>query len=90
MTKTTEMMIEIAFTTFVVALIIFPIPPSTIIGVALAAHPKTGRFMNKRVYRIVQGTLGGVKAVVIYPAVKISQGREMSALTRIKAGTHRL
>lgn len=49
-----QIALRITFTAFVVALIVLPIPPSTIIGVALATNPKTGQYMDQRVYRGVQ------------------------------------
>lgn len=87
---TRQMMLEIAFTTFVVALILFPIPPSTIIGVALASHPKTGRYMNQTAYKAVRVVMRGVGSTVIYPTKQISIARQRSAKIRIEAGLHRL
>jgi hypothetical protein len=90
-TQTT--MIQIAFTTLVVILIVFPIPPSTIIGVGLATHPKTGKYMNPFVYRMVQPIGWLVTLILVKPvaatAKAISTGRQMSAAARIASG-HRL
>lgn len=85
-----QMMLEIAFTTFVVALILFPIPPSTIIGVALATNPKTGRYMNKTAYKVVRVTMRGAGSTIVYPAKQISTARQRSAKIRIEAGLYRL
>lgn len=81
---------EIAFTTFIVAMIVLPIPPSTIIGVALATHPKTGRYMNQRAFRIVQAGVRGAKATIVVPAKHLAVARERSAKQRIEAGIVRL
>ena len=49
--------IRIIFTIFVVGLIVLPIPPSTIIGVAIMSHPQTKKHMDSRV--IAAMTFGG-------------------------------
>lgn len=41
-----DLLIKIPFTAFIVAMIVLPLPPSTIIGLALASHPKTNRYMD--------------------------------------------
>ena len=37
---------KILFTKFVIALIVLPIPPSTIVGIAIIANPKTNQFLE--------------------------------------------
>ena len=50
--------IKPTFTAFVVILIVLPLPPSTIIGLAIVAHPKTNKHLD---HRITLPVISGVK-----------------------------
>lgn len=83
-------MIEVTFTTFIVFMIFLPLPPSTIIGVALASNPKTGKYMNKTVYRYTNKTTGMIGLAIKAPIVALANGRQASANARLQAGLVRL
>jgi hypothetical protein len=85
-----ETIVRITFTIFVVAMILLPLPPSTIIGVALATHPKTGKYMDQRAYRAVQSVMRAIKMAFVGPAMIIAERRMESARIRIETRTHRL
>ena len=85
-----EKIARIGYTTFIVFMIVLPLPPSTIIGIALATNPKTGKYMDQRVYRGVMTGMRGVKTAIVVPAAILANQRQISAANRIKAGTFRL
>jgi len=89
-----SLLIEIVFTTFVVFLIVFPIPPSTIIGVALATNPRTGRYMNRYAYIAVKPIGWVVSMVLVFPVVAtvraIENGRMTSGTVRVRSGNYLL
>ena len=82
--------IEYAFTSFVIALIVLPLPPSTIIGIALATNPKTGKYMNKTAFKLTQKGTSLIAAAVVFPAKRIAAGKQIAAQSRIKSGIVRL
>ena len=77
---------EIAFTTFVVVLIVAPIPPSTIVGIFLATHPKTSKFMNKKAHKTSMMICGVVVQSVKRPALAVGSAKEIAAKRRLAAG----
>jgi len=85
-----QRVIEIAFTAFVVILIVLPVPPSSIIGVALATNPKTGKYMNKRVYAGVEYIMSRlsiiIAAIIIRPARIMTVSRKVSTRNQIRTG----
>lgn len=85
-----ETLIELSFTTLVVAMIVFPVPPTTIIGVALATNPKTGKYMNKTAYRVTNKGMSLVGLALKSPIVGLINGKARSAEARIQAGLVRL
>jgi len=81
---------RISFTTLVVLLIVLPLPPSTIVGVALASNKHTGKYMDQRTYRVVQKTMGHIFEGVRAFALSLAERRQVSAKIRIQQGTYRL
>jgi len=57
---TPQTALQIVATAFVVILIVLPIPPSTMIGLALVAHPRTNRYLEPRTIAAVQMAMGVV------------------------------
>jgi hypothetical protein len=82
--------LRITFTVTIVILIVLPLPPSTIIGVALAANPKTGKYMNQKVYSVIQVIMGYTRTAITQPVFVLADRREISARNRIQTGTYRL
>lgn len=78
--------LKIFFTAFIVAMIVTPVPPTTIIGVALATNPKTGQYMDQRVYKAVMASMNAIGSFFKFFVVAIEGGRARSAETRIATG----
>jgi hypothetical protein len=79
-------LLKIAFTAFIVVMIVTPLPPSTIIGVALATNPKTGQYMDQRVYRAVMLLMSAIGKSTSAAIFSVANARERSATTRIATG----
>lgn len=79
-------LLKIAFTAFIVVMIVTPVPPSTIIGVALATNPKTGQYMDQRVYRAVMFLMSAIGQASAAAILNVANARERSASTRIATG----
>jgi hypothetical protein len=58
--------IKLIFTAFVIALIVLPIPPSTIIGLAIIANPKTNKHLDDRAIAVVMGVMKGFKLIALW------------------------
>jgi len=79
--------VKITFTTFVVALIVLPLPPSTIIGLIIANHPKTNKYMVPQAVKASEVAVGVVIKAVTWKVNFLATGREKSAKTRIENRT---
>lgn len=55
---------RMAFTLFVAALIVLPLPPSTLVGMALVSFPPTAKHMDPRIIGPVQRGMQRAKAAV--------------------------
>jgi len=75
--------IRYVFSVFVLVLIVAPIPPSTIIGLAMVANRKTNRFIDQRAVKaankIVDGAKGiGKKAITNTQASQMKQAEKVA------------
>lgn len=78
--------IKISFTTFVVLLIVLPLPPSTIIGLIIANHPKTNKFMIPQAVTVSKVAVGFVGAAFVWKFNLITKGKTQSAENRLQQG----
>ena len=76
--------LKLLFTKFVIVLIVLPIPPSTIIGLAIIANPKTNQYLDQRALKAMDATLGMLKAVISWKVQKISEANQHQAMKYIK------
>lgn len=64
-------LVKILLTKIVVILIVLPIPPSTVIGLAIIANPKTNKYLDDRVVAVLMVFVSGVKKIVAWKVDKI-------------------
>lgn len=82
--------LRFTFTAFIVTMIVLPIPPSTIIGVILATNPKTGKYMDQRVYKATMLVMSKLGQAFMMPVLILADRRMESAKIRIETGNVRL
>lgn len=82
--------LKIMFTIFVVALIVLPLPPSTIIGLAIVSNKKTAKLMDQKSYDFIMAVFGMSKNVVVAASTTVADAKTAAAKDRIKRGVVRL
>ena len=75
-----------AFTTVVVAMIFLPIPPTTIIGIAIANHPRTRKYMIPQAATASQATMRAIGSVFVWKFRVIGAAKEKAASERLRTG----
>lgn len=77
-------------TAAVVVLIVTPVPPTTIIGLAIAANPKTNKYLDPFTIKVVNAAMKLLFSPVKVSVKKVATGRELSARNRIEKRIVRL
>lgn len=57
-------LLKALFTAFTIALIVLPVPPTTIIGLAIIANPKTNKYLDQRMLAGMNIAFDGMKVVI--------------------------
>lgn len=57
---------KIAFTAVVIVMVFLPVPPTTLIGMALIAHPRTNQFLDPRALAAMFAVLAVLKVVAMW------------------------
>jgi len=57
-----KMLLKPVFTVVVITLVVAPIPPSTIIGMAIIANPKTNKHLDPRALAAMFAAINALKA----------------------------
>lgn len=74
------------FTAFIVVMIVAPIPPSTIVGIALATNAKTGQLMHQPTYRAIMWLMNGIGTGTHAAIKRTLAGREKAITSKIARG----
>jgi len=81
---------KFAATFVVVLLIVLPLPPSTIIGLAIVANPRTNRYLDPTTIKVTQFIMKGIFFPFKISVVTLIAAKENSANQRIKTNKVRM
>lgn len=70
---------KIVFTKVVIAMIVLPIPPSTIIALAIIANPKTNQYLDQRMLAAMNITAKYAKQALQWKIRKMSEAHAWRA-----------